>query len=92
MPLQISRPFSLTIPARQANTIRLTPKPRGFLADKGPFPYTPWTRSYEDIFLRGSESREIDTLMSETVEQERRIEGLERRVSDLVGGRVESGV
>ncbi|KAL2816505.1 hypothetical protein BJX63DRAFT_138019 [Aspergillus granulosus] len=89
-----SRPFSIAIPARLATESRHFPKPRGFLADKGPFPFRERATSYESIHsasisrsMPGSNSAELEMLRTKTVEQKRKIESLQRAISELVGER-----
>ncbi|KAL2867647.1 uncharacterized protein BJX67DRAFT_380598 [Aspergillus lucknowensis] len=81
-----SRPFSIAIPARLANESRLPPKPRGFLAEKGRFPFRERIPSYESIhssasasaLTRGAASGELEMLRRKTVEQRGKIEASQR--------------
>ncbi|KAL3448190.1 hypothetical protein BJX65DRAFT_307467 [Aspergillus insuetus] len=85
-----SRPFSIAIPARLANESRLPPQPRGYLAEKGPFPFRERATSYESIHTASvsgsgsSSSAEVEMLRVKNVEQRRKIEALQRAMSELV--------
>ncbi|KAL3486052.1 hypothetical protein BJX62DRAFT_242381 [Aspergillus germanicus] len=85
-----SRPFSIAIPARLANESRLPVRPRGYLAEKGPFPFRERATSYESIHTASvskSSSLEVETLRVKNSEQRRKIEALQRAMSELVGER-----
>ncbi|KAJ0417266.1 hypothetical protein BJY00DRAFT_316047 [Aspergillus carlsbadensis] len=85
------RLFSIAIPARLANESRLPARPRGFLAEKGPFPFRERATSYERIHtasvsgLGSSSSAEVEMLRVQNSEQTGKIEALQRAMSELVG-------
>ncbi|KAL4885735.1 hypothetical protein BJY04DRAFT_213938 [Aspergillus karnatakaensis] len=88
-----SRPFSIAIPARLANDSYRSPKPLGYLAEKGRFPFRERAPSYESVRLQSSGvegvkggNAEVEMLREKTVEQRRKIEALQRTVSELVAG------
>ncbi|KAL2857256.1 hypothetical protein BJY01DRAFT_202497 [Aspergillus pseudoustus] len=89
-----SRPFTIAIPARLKNEPRLPSTPRGFLAEKGPFPFRERTTSYESIHtasVAGSTSAssfaELEMLKKKMVEQRGKIESLQRAMLELVSER-----
>ncbi|KAL2797222.1 hypothetical protein BJX66DRAFT_335128 [Aspergillus keveii] len=83
------RPFSIAIPARLANESRLLLQPRGYLAEKGPFPFRERATSYESIHTASvsasglSSSADVETLRAKNPEQRRKIEALQRAMSEL---------
>ncbi|KAL4912868.1 hypothetical protein BDW62DRAFT_193693 [Aspergillus aurantiobrunneus] len=75
------RLFSISIPARLANESR-SQTPRGYLAEKGPFPFQQRATSYEEVISRSSgassaSNSELAMLRSQTVEQQRKIDVLQ---------------
>ncbi|KAL4784996.1 hypothetical protein BJX76DRAFT_325750 [Aspergillus varians] len=87
-PSQI-RPLSISTPARLANKSRVQ-IPRGYLAEKGPFPFQQRATSYEELMERRTSSSssesgsELAMLRRQAVEQKRKIEVLQGTISDLL--------
>ncbi|KAL5342137.1 hypothetical protein BJX70DRAFT_395111 [Aspergillus crustosus] len=86
----IRRDFTVAMPARLVNKHHPL-KPRGFLAEKGPFQFRERAPSYESVRTQTTNAEdgyaEMEMLRAKVVEQRRTIEALQRTVSDLAGGK-----
>ncbi|OJJ07558.1 hypothetical protein ASPVEDRAFT_46851 [Aspergillus versicolor CBS 583.65] len=74
-----ARPFSLSIPARLATEFR-PPTPRGYLAEKGSFPFQERATSYEEVISRStaaSSASEAAMLRRQAADQKRKIDVLQ---------------
>ncbi|KAL3469929.1 hypothetical protein BJX99DRAFT_240360 [Aspergillus californicus] len=88
-----NRPISIVVPARLANESRLPSKPCGFLAEKGRFPYRERALSCDSTQLREADlgpgldlEEEVEVLKGKVAEQKGVIEGLQRKISEIVVG------
>ncbi|KAL4946565.1 hypothetical protein BDV06DRAFT_218281 [Aspergillus oleicola] len=83
-----TRSFSVAVPARLA-VVSQNQSPRGYLAEKGAFPFQQRATSFEEVISRSenSEAAELMNLRSENAEQQRRIEVLQGTIASLLQGR-----
>ncbi|KAL4925001.1 uncharacterized protein BDV17DRAFT_273245 [Aspergillus undulatus] len=82
-----TRPFSVAVPARLAHKFRYQ-SPRGYLAEKGAFPFQQRAVSFDEVMSRSTpaELEELMELRSQATQQKRKIEILQGTISRLLAG------